>query len=298
MALLVLLFTIAIIFILPQIIPSKKWQPTEKDIAAFQNLKSLPEKDPVNSDSAEEDLQTHYIEPSVEVTVTTQLFPFDPNTISIRQWQQLGVRKRTITTIQRYLARGGRFEKPEDLQKIYGLHPEVYSKLKPYVRIAGRVTALEIQHEKDTVLLKSNSSHSKKSRETALVELNSADTSDLIQLPGIGSKLANRIIRFRDKLGGFYSVDQVGETYGLPDSTFRTIKQFLILGKNSCNRINVNAADAATLKEHPYIGWRVARSLIEYRAQHGPFKTMEEISKVSSLTPEQFKRLIPYLSID
>jgi competence ComEA-like helix-hairpin-helix protein len=117
-------------------------------------------------------------------------------------------------------------------------------------------------------------------------------------LPGIGSKLANRIIRFRDKLGGFYSVEQVGETYGLPDSTFQKIKPFLILGDRPLVRININTADAATLKEHPYIGWTAARALVAYRAQHGPFSTIEDVEKVSPILADQIKRLIPYLSTE
>jgi competence ComEA-like helix-hairpin-helix protein len=129
-----------------------------------------------------------------------------------------------------------------------------------------------------------------------LIELNSTDTSELIRLPGIGNKLANRIIHFRDRLGGFYSVEQVAETYGVPDSTFKKIKPFLILGNKPLNRININEADATRLKEHPYIGWRAANSIVEYRRQHGPFQRVEDILLVGTILPEQLKRLIPYLS--
>ena len=104
-----------------------------------------------------------------------------------------------------------------------------------------------------------------------VIDINTADTSAFISLPGIGSKLAARIVNFRDKLGGFYSIDQVGETFGLPDSTFQKIKQYLKLENTSIKKININTATVDELKAHPYIKYSVANPIIAYRNEHGPF---------------------------
>ena len=298
-ALIVLLSIIGLVFLMPSIIPAREWKASEKDIAAFEKLAHSIRKDSSADDADQNHFPPHYTQPSVEGNYEQKkLFAFDPNTASAQQWERLGLREKTIATIGKYLARGGRFKKPEDLRLIYGLHEDEYLRLKPYIRIFDYRTIKPYTHTIDSAYLGPSTFVAHLEKKIEKVELNDADTSAFIQLPGIGSKLANRIIRFRDKLGGFYSVDQVGETYGLPDSTFQKIKPFLILGNTPWLRININTADATRLKEHPYIGGAVARSIIEYRAQHGPFRQVDDLMKVSSILPDQLKRLLPYLSID
>jgi competence ComEA-like helix-hairpin-helix protein len=298
-ALIVLVLLIAIVFFLPSIIPTKEFKASAEDTAAFEKMLVALKKDSIPGEADENNFQPDYSRPSVENnSIERKLFPFDPNTITVGQWQQLGLREKTITTIQKYLLKGGRFKKPEDLLKIYGLREKEYQTLRPYVKIEeSRGTSIRHVNNDSVKGLEQPPTMPFK-RAFSTVELNTADSNTLIQLPGIGSKLANRIIRFRDKLGGFYSVEQVGETYGLPDSTFQKIKPFLILGDRPLVRININTADAATLKEHPYIGWTAARALVAYRAQHGPFSTIEDVGKVSPILADQIKRLIPYLSTE
>jgi competence ComEA-like helix-hairpin-helix protein len=131
----------------------------------------------------------------------------------------------------------------------------------------------------------------------AIIEMNNADTSALIALPGIGSKLAARIVNFRDKLGGFYSVDQVGETYGLPDSTFQKIKTRLYCDENAIRKININTASKDELKGHPYIKWHLANVIVEYRNQHGVYKSLEDLKKIVLIDEITYKKVIPYLHL-
>jgi len=120
----------------------------------------------------------------------------------------------------------------------------------------------------------------------------------MISLPGIGSKLAARIISFREKLGGFYSVDQVGETYGLPDSTFQKIKQYIKLDNASVKKININTATVDEMKAHPYIKFSIANPIVAYRNEHGAFSKIDDIKKVMVVTDEIYKKIVPYLIID
>jgi len=225
-----------------------------------------------------------------------ELFHFDPNTILPSDWRRLGLRDKTIQTITNFLNKGGHFYKPEDLQKIYGLHKDEYERLMPYVRIEAKTAKPNEQFV---------SSKSKEETQPAknfaarysVIDVNTADTSALISLPGIGSKLAARIVNFREKLGGFYSVDQVGETYGLPDSTFQKIKQFLKLDNPSVNKININTATVDELKVHPYIKFSIANPIIAYRNEHGAFSKIEDIKKVMVVTDEIYKKIATYLTI-
>ena len=228
--------------------------------------------------------------------VTGELFFFDPNTTSAAEWKRLGLKDKTIQTIQNYLSKGGHFYKPEDLQRVYGLHKDQYDRLLPYVKIEAKSLASNEQ----IVLSKPNSEPQPTRNATnkySSVDINTGDTSAFISLPGIGSKLASRIVAFRDRLGGFYSIDQIGETYGLPDSTFQKIKQYLKLDNPSVKKININTATADELKAHPYIRSALANPIVAYRNEHGAFSKIEDIKKVMAVTDEIYKKVLPYLSL-
>lgn len=229
-------------------------------------------------------------------TVKDELFYFDPNSISEAEWKKLGLRDKTIQTIQNYLSKGGHFYKPGDLQRIYGLHKDEYERLLPYVKIESKTFVANEQ----SVSSKPNSEPQATKTFTlkySTIDINTADTSAFISLPGIGSKLALRIVNFRDKLGGFYSIDQIGETYGLPDSTFQKIKNYLKLDNTSVKKININTATVDELKAHPYIKFSLANPIIAYRNEHGSFSKIEDIKKVMAVTDEIYKKIAPYLML-
>ncbi|HEX4373451.1 MAG TPA: helix-hairpin-helix domain-containing protein, partial [Puia sp.] len=206
--------------------------------------------------------------------------------------KKLGIRDKTIQTIGHYLSKGGKFHKPDDLKKIYGLSEEKYAQLLPYIQFKKADTAAT--YKKTETNFVSEPSF-KKGKTYSTIDINAADTSAFSTLPGIGNKLSNRIITFRERLGGFYSANQVGEIYGLPDSTFLKIKPYLIVGDIPIKKININTADANLLKQHPYIKWNLANAIVQYRQQHGDFKTLDELQNIALITPEVFTKISPYL---
>ena len=225
------------------------------------------------------------------VNTKGELFEFDPNTLSPEGWKKLGLRDKTINTIQNYLNKGGRFKAPEDVKKIYGLFPNEYERIAPHIRISNNATTNNETIYKPTNTTKSNS------KTYRIIEINMADTSDFISLPGIGSKLAWRIVNFRDKLGGFYNINQIAETYGLPDSTFQKIKSYLKLTDPNVKKININTATVDELKTHPYIRYQLARPIVAYREQHGLFSKPEDLKKIMIVTDEVFLKIAPYLQV-
>ncbi|MBL0333848.1 MAG: helix-hairpin-helix domain-containing protein [Chitinophagaceae bacterium] len=223
-----------------------------------------------------------------------ELFYFDPNQLDRAGWTRLGLRDKTIGIILNYVSKGGHFRKKEDLQRIYGLHPDEYSRLAPWVRIS-EVSNPETKYS-PTAYTKTPAMTREKTIRP--VDINQSDTTAWISLPGIGSKLASRIILFREKLGGFYSVDQVGETFGLADSVFRKIKTALLMSPFNLRKININTATVEQLKSHPYIRYELARPVIAYREQHGLYKQLNELIKIPGITEARFQQLVPYLKLD
>lgn len=222
-----------------------------------------------------------------------ELFAFDPNILDEAAWKRLGIRDKTIATIQKFVQKGGRFYKPEDLGKIWGLHEEDVQRLIPFVQIKN--VGKENYPEKK---LYENKVYEKQKYSTAIIDINTADTTILIALPGIGSKLSQRILTFRDKLGGFYKVDQIGETYGLPDSTFQKIKARFSVSQASIHQLNINTATADEMKMHPYLRYAIANAIVQYRSQHGNYLAVEDLKKIMLITEDIFNKAAPYLKVN
>ncbi|MEO6820281.1 MAG: helix-hairpin-helix domain-containing protein [Ginsengibacter sp.] len=223
-------------------------------------------------------------------TIKAVSFQFDPNTATIEEWVKLGIREKIAQNIQKYISKGGKFYKPEDLKKIWGIPKQDVDRLIPFVTIA----AIPKNYPK---FEKSAYADNYKPRVISIVNINSGDTAAFISLPGIGSKLSQRIISFRDKLGGFHSVDQVAETYLLPDSTFQKIRPYLTLDNANVKKININLATIDEMKIHPYIRYQVANAIFNYRNQHGNFNSIEEVKKIMIITDDIFDKMAPYLAV-
>lgn len=303
-AVITILLLIVVVFFLPEAMPRNGFKPIPADtswIAALEKIEKQEAENKTAYERSDEDNMGNYQydrpSPGHNSRPKGKLFYFDPNTLTEPGWKKLGFRDKTIRTILNYLSKGGKFRKPEDLQRIYGLFPDEYERIAPYIKIEP---AGEADRKKDFTGFENGNNPVPKSNTSryTVVDINSADTTALIALPGIGSKLAARIINFRDKLGGFYTVEQVGETFGLPDSTFQKIKQWLKLENTSIRKININTATLDELKTHPYIRYALANPIIAYRNEHGLFVKPEDLKKVMAVTDAVFKKILPYLTIE
>lgn len=241
----------------------------------------------------------------VENDYTTErkgtLFQFDPNTLGAEGFKKLGLRDKTINTLMNYRNKGGQFRKPEDLAKIYGLRPDEFERLKPFVSIAGNNNGStyykETNYQKTYEPAKpADASLPTPKYKLKTIEINSADAAAYESLYGIGAKLAARIINFRDKLGGFYQIEQVGETFGVPDSTFQKIKPQLQVNAAAIKKININTAAYDELNNHPYINSKTAYQILKYRKEKGSFTNIEEV-KALVQPNDSYEKMIPYIAV-
>jgi competence protein ComEA len=229
---------------------------------------------------------------------TGTMFYFDPNTLSADGWRKLGVKDKTIEGMQHYIAKGGRFKHPDDLKKVWGLRDDEKERLIPYARIAG--TQEKNYSNNYSSSYKPYEPYEKKAYEKkpiAMVDINSGDSAAYDALPGIGGGFSRRILKFREKLGGFYKVEQVAETFGLPDSTFQKIKPYLKINGDNIRKINLNTCVEEELKVHPYIRWQLAKVIMEYKKQHGNYKSVEDLKKIMVINEEIYNKISPYLSL-
>ncbi|MCO6496933.1 MAG: helix-hairpin-helix domain-containing protein [Chitinophagaceae bacterium] len=314
---LALLISIFLIVLLPKVFPSLKKTPVLKTEVVKNFEQSL---NPTKTFKPEQRTafvptvhnETEALNSSPE---TFKPFYFNPNTATIEEWVRLGVKEKTAKTIHKYISKGGKFRKPEDITRIYTLPASTAEKLIPYIVIpeekkAPFIHAAETTGESPAEIVEtttretpapppvSNNSFRYPKKEYRMVDINLADTTAFQTFPGIASKMSNRIINYRERLGGFVSIDQVAEVWPLPDSVFRKIKPYLTITSYSVRKFNLNTVDIDTLKTHPYLGYTLANTIIQYRNQHGNFKSLEDLRKLHSLNDALIEKLIPYLAVD
>ncbi|MES2829614.1 MAG: helix-hairpin-helix domain-containing protein [Bacteroidota bacterium] len=215
-----------------------------------------------------------------------RLFKFDPNTITADEWVSLGLTPRQAAGIIKYVDKGGRFRKPEDLKKMYTITAALYNKLIPYVDI-------QLVERKEMTRV----TQSPESRPTLrVVEINAADSADLDGIRGIGPTFAMRILKYRDRIGGFYKREQLLEIFGLDSAKYLEIKEQITVNPSDIRKININSAELPDFKNHPYIRYKQINAIIQYRKQHGAFKNATDLLKVIVLPADIISKLEPYLT--
>lgn len=229
--------------------------------------------------------QTSFSEPP---NYSQERFVFNPNTISEKDAIALGFSKKLSATLINFRNKGGKFFKPDDLKKLYGLSPKLYNELEPYILIPNTRPVFK----KDTVYPAHN--YEKKVFVKELVEINSADSLKIVYLKGIGPGFTKRIIKYRTLLGGFHSVDQLKEIYGMTDSVYTILVSQISLDKASITKIPVNTIDFSTLRKHPYFNFQSAQALVNYRNKHGKL-TEADIVNLGIFSPEKLRLILPYL---
>lgn len=234
-------------------------------------------------------------------------FPFDPNTIGREEWHALGLTDRQINGIEHYLEKGGRFRTKKDLGRMYTIKPEQYAALVPFIllpdsfagRKAGGTNSVHYpERQPRPAAIRERTPY--KPYAPRKVEVNTADTVALVALPGIGPAFARGIIKYREVLGGYVSLDQLAEVFVLkdkPDAVLK-LKELLILDTLMVRRIAINTCTVEELAAHPYLRWKLAKPLMAYRTQHGPFKTVADIRGCALIDEATFRKLAPYLTVE
>lgn len=189
-------------------------------------------------------------------------FPFDPNTVSLDDLVRLGLSRKQAESIENYRSKGGRFRRKEDFAKMYVVSDTLYSRLEPYIELAR-------------------------------LELNSADSAALLTLRGIGPYYASKIIRYRERLGGFHDAAQLMEIDGIDEERFNGFSESVRVDTTLIKRIDLWSAPEERLAEHPYLGEKFVRALERFKGVCDTSEwTIENLSRENIITN---RRIFVYL---
>ncbi len=265
---------------------------------------------------------------SKEEGMVHELFPFDPNTASAEDFERLGLESWQARSIIRFREKGGIFSRPSDFARVYGITKRTYEVLLPFIQIADdykpaadfygkegygrggkRYTPYynNNREERYRRYAQDNTSPSEgkaegrtntkvysyphKLRANEHIEINGADTTLLMKIPGIGSYYASRIVRYRERLGGFASARQLEEIDGLPESAIAYIK----IDEQQIRKMNLNKLTLNQLKKHPYLNFYQAKEICDYRRLKGPLHSIEDLKLLKDFPPDEIDRLKPYI---
>ena len=276
------------------------WQKPEKSLSRQKALSSYAQRKssgsrPVVYAVAEEKVET---------------FPFDPNTADSTTLLRLGLASWQVRAIYKYRAKHGRYHTPEEFKRLPGMTYELWDRLGPQVRIARQFQYIDeaekqsfsqernalqgrevektvLSHQKDFV-----AERSRKFDTVTQVDINAADTTELMRIPGIGTYRANKIVEYRRKLGGYRNAEQVMEACAMPDEILQWVK---VSAEAPVRKVNVNKLSLQRLMSHPYISFYQARAIVEYRKAYGDIKGVEDLKGLEGFTPLKIEKLQAYL---
>ena len=223
-----------------------------------------------------------------------ELFPFDPNMAGFDDLIRLGMSGRTARILLNYRKAGGRFHSDSDLLRIYGLHPEEFQRLQPFIRIVVPASYHDVSaranaatYDKPPYLSPTKTIHP--------FDLNTADSQSLLSVNGIGPVYASRIIRYRELLGGFCRPEQLHEVYGLNQQQYEELLRCSFLDTSRLRKIDLNMLNEGDNYMHPYLDRYQPASLAAYRELMGAFEKPEEILENRLLPDSVYRRIRPYL---
>ena len=236
------------------------------------------------------------------------LFAFDPNTADSTQLTRLGLNKWQVKNIYKYRAAGGVYRQPSDFARLWGLTKKQFERLRPYIRIGDdykpaadfyghtgwkEQSALPPSQQTDgrerPVYQRPPKLEEGQTGQT--INLNTADTTQLKMVPGIGSYFARQIVNYRKRLGGFSHTGQLMEIRQFPDEALR----FFRVSASDVHKININKATLSELQAHPYINFYQAKAILQYRRLRGPIKSLSQLRASKDFTDESVSRLEPYV---
>jgi competence protein ComEA len=228
-------------------------------------------------------------------------FMFDPNTLSEKESADLGLKPFVYKMISKYKEKGGKYKFKEDFKRMYGITEDQYFSLEPYILLPSK-NEITRDYEEEKALRsieyeakKVDKPVFKKTIKTyTSFDINTADTSVLIELPGIGSAYAAKVLKFRNAIGGFHDVNQIRETYGLSTEAADIIIKYAKIEKKH-QKIQINAVSSL---KHPFIKFPLNQRIIAYRKQHGSFKNADDMKAIVGMTDEQLQKMLPYLDFN
>lgn len=263
-----------------------------QEIAVNEEAKRAFAQQIQNSFSSNYPTRPSRVNDSQETGKGSKLMSFNPNKDTYNELVAKGLKPNIAQNIVNYRTKGGYFKKREDLAKLYVISSEYFIRIEPFIIINPPEEQHIVSTEKQGIQTK------EVTNKPLHIELNTATIDELIKLKGIGKYYAGKIKRDVEWKGGYYTIDQLYDIKDIPKETIDDILTNVSANPQYIKRIPLNSADFETLRKHPYLKYKEAEAIINYREQHGKFRSLDELKKIHLLKGKDFNQLLPYLDLN
>ena len=227
------------------------------------------------------------------------LVSFDPNTAAEEFIRRIFRNHRAGENLLRFRAKGGRFFVKSDLLKIYGMDSTLYREVYDFILLPEQRKKNYPAFGKSRPARPDSEFPPAQRTKTQRLDINTADTAALNKVYGVGPRLASRIVKFRDALGGFIHMKQLFEVYRIDSAVCRDIEsRFFIATDFTPRYLELNSIGRVELSTHPYLSRKAADAIVAYRNRHGKFLRIEDLEKIPAVDSVMLRKLRPYVRIN
>ncbi|MBC5836380.1 ComEA family DNA-binding protein [Flavobacterium muglaense] len=232
---------------------------------------------------------------SGSVTAVQKVYPFNPNFITDYKGYKLGMSVQEIDRLLAYRKEDKYVNSAAEFQKVTQISDSLLRTIAPFFKFPDWV-----KNKKDYVAYKNKSYPIfEKKKKTPLIDLNIASQEDLVKIYGVGEVISKRILNLKESLGGFVSMEQVKEVWGLsPEVIDNLYSHFTVLPSNTIKKISINNASLKEMAQFPYFKYTLAKDIIIYRSMNGDFKNIEDLIKIKGFPVEKANIIALYLDFN
>jgi competence protein ComEA len=296
-----LLLSVLINLFLPRLVPEKEFDisPFQKEVSTF--VASVEKLDSAEKTKSQKFTNNFPEDKGTDLSsFMASPFYFDPNELSEQKWVDMGIGAKIARNITRYRQKGGTFRDKEGLGRIYGMNDSVFAILKPFIRIKEiekdpSSNYLDDYNIKDSI--EPHKNYKKYKTDTLIIELNSSDSASLLALRGIGPYYAGRIIKYREILGGYTSVEQLMEIRGMDSIRYNQFREQVTVNPQLVKKIDLNSVNFKELLRHPYFEYYLVKAIFNFKDGIKAYDSVGQLRKIPVMYEELFDKISPYLEV-
>ena len=250
----------------------------QKQYEILKPFIDLPDKSNYQQNYRQDNKQNDYYSDSYEeLSSSDSSLYFNPNTSTPQNWEKLNFSEKQVNVIQRYFENGGKIFKKEDLLKIYCINEDKYNEIEKFIKLP--------KNEVQNIIVETK------------IDINTFSEQEFIARGGFWKYNAEKIIKYRIQLGGFYKKEQLLEIWGMKKEYYDKVSDDIVVSKIQLRKININFAEEEDLSAHPYLKYHNANAIVEYRDKNGSFKNILELRQKKILSQTMYDKIKIYITV-
>jgi DNA uptake protein ComE-like DNA-binding protein len=221
-----------------------------------------------------------------------KIYPFNPNFITDYKGYRLGMSVPEIDRLLAFRKQNKYVNSPKEFQVVTKVSDSLLNAISPYFKFPDWVNN---KKEFKNFNKYPNAAFAKKDK-VVIIDINKATQEDLIKIYGIGEAISLRILKYKESLGGFVSMEQMKDVWGLsPEVIDNLNSHFKVLVTPNVKKIDINNASIKELSQFPYFNYQLAKQIVTFRSMNGDFKNSDDLTKIKGLSIDKANIIALYL---